>query len=95
MSGSRLFVCSLCQGGGHVIDSREAPRDGTYQVRRRYECEACQHRWSTIERQEDVLPRGQPTPLGSLSADEHAKLDKLVAHRIQQIAYRLRKGTLR
>lgn len=95
MSGHRLYPCSLCSGSGYVVDTREAPRNGVYQIRRRYECESCSHRWSTLERQEDNLPRGQPTPLGTLSADEHSKLDKMIAHRLQQLAYQLRKGRLR
>lgn len=89
---SRAFSCPDCGDAGFVKDVRPTRRFEQTQIRRRYECEACQRRWTTLEKQEDTLPRGEPSPIGQLSPEEKLKLDKLVANRIQQLAYRLRRG---
>ncbi len=46
--------CPLCEAKSRVVESR--PTDAGAGVRRRRECESCEHRFTTFERREDAVP---------------------------------------
>lgn len=94
MSSRAPFICPLCQELGRVVDSRGGGTGG-FHIRRRYQCDNsdCAERWSTVERVE-ILKAGEPSVLAKLTKAQKLELSKLVANKLQWIAYKLRRGQM-
>lgn len=91
------FPCPKCHNPRSRAYDTRALESTAYHgmaIRRRRECmkKSCKHRWSTLE-EVAVLTRGpKPKIQTSAFADVEAKVNRFVANKLNQLAYKLRKG---
>lgn len=81
-----MTTCPKCDFRTTVVDSR--PSAGT--IRRRRECDRCQHRWTTYEVSDDVYAQTlrfarMRTPEGKKNIDEMLKLSAAFSARLTRL----------
>lgn len=67
--------------------------EGPMEIRRRYTCRLCEHRWSTLERI-IALSAGEPSEISKLPFEDKKRLAGYIANKLQHIAYKIRVGKL-